>query len=122
MENDLILKHFLNKDQKLNKIEMKLNLEYLKCKIHKCYPKEKSNFTHEDYEDCKLNCMKNLNKLKLMKEFIYKDFTETYYSKFLDCSKEIEETKYNTCLDTSKKMMAKNIEDIKSFLLNYKYS
>jgi hypothetical protein len=122
MENDLILKHFLNKDQKLNKIEMKLSLEYLKCKIDKCYPKDKSTFIHEDYEECKLNCMKNLSKLKLMKEFIYKDFTQTYYGKFLDCSKEIEDSKYNTCLDNSKKMMTKNIEEIKKFLLNYKFS
>lgn len=129
MEYDLILKHFLKNDNNLNKIEAKLSLDYLYCKLENCYSKNpfkaggkvKSKITHEDYEDCKNQCIVHLNRLNLMKNFVYQDFTKFYYEKFLTCSQEEEEEKYTRCITDTKKLMAKNVEEIKTLLLNYKY-
>lgn len=135
MEYDLKLKHFFKNDDKLNKIQAELTLEYLNCKIEKCYSsvgtlvnnreKEKelniNKITHEDYENCKSDCKKNLNKLSLMKKITYKDFTMFYYGKFLSCSDEMDDTAYFKCIENSKKMMSESIEDIKKLLLNYNY-
>ena len=123
MENDLFLKHFLINDTSLNKIELKLSLDYLKCKVDNCYSKnEKNKITHEDFEDCKDNCMNNLNKFQMMKEIMYQDLNKFYYERFLICSNDLEEEKYNKCIDEDKKLMSKDVEKIKNILLNYKFS
>jgi hypothetical protein len=120
MENDLILKNFLKNDNKINKIETKLLLEYHKCKLEKCYNKNLTKYTHEDYETCKDECMGKINKFKMTKNFLYKDFTEFYYEKFLSCSSEYDENKYIKCKDELKLLQKKNIEEIKKIILNLK--
>jgi hypothetical protein len=124
MENDLILKCFLINDNTLNKIEMKLALDFLKCKLDNCYSNKRDNIrriTHEDYEECKENCIQKLNKFNMLKVFLYQDFNKFYYEKFLACANELDEKKYSSCIDNSKKLMKKNVDDIKKIILNYKY-
>lgn len=124
MEYDLTLKNFLKNDENLNRIELKLSLVYVKCKLEKCYSSGNNlkTFTHEYYEECKEKCMKNLTKLNLLKKFVYQDFNNFYYSKFLECGKMEEEDKYIQCKESNKNLMKKNIDDIKNLLLNYKFN
>ena len=120
MENDLILKNFLKNDNHLNRIESKLSLDYIKCKLDKCYSMPR--YTHENYESCKEECLNNLTKFKVMKDLIYKDFTEFYYQKFLECANDLDETKYRKCKQDTLLMQTKNIEEIKRIILNYKFN
>ena len=132
MEYDLELLSFFTNDNELNKIEMKLSLGYLRCKIDSCYSVKKlindnnnatKRITHEDYESCKEKCLNEskLNKLNMMKGFLYGDFNKFYYEKFLSCAYESEEKKYNQCLEQTKNMMKKNVEDVKRTILNFKF-
>ena len=133
MEYDLELLNFFTNDNTLNKIEMKLSIEYLRCKIDHCYSIKKNlkqqeqspitRITHEDFETCKEKCLNSskLNKLNMMKGFLYGDFTKFYYEKFLSCANESEEKKVNLCIEETKKQMKKNVDDVKKTMLNYKF-
>ncbi len=122
MEYDLILKHFLTNDNRVNKIEAKLSIDFLKCKIDNCHSKGiKKIYTHEDYEECKELCLDNLNKFSLMKQTLYRDFSKFYYEKFLLCSNEIEDINFNKCIQDTKFLMNKNVEDIKKIVLNFEF-
>jgi hypothetical protein len=126
MEYDLSLKHFFVNDDRLHKIEMKFALEYLKCKVEKCYTPPLSNdierVTHEEFEFCLEKCMEKSNQFNLMKMILYEDFTKFYYNKFISCANEnVEEGSYYKCIEDSKLLMKKNVEDIKKIILNYQF-
>jgi hypothetical protein len=129
MEYDIILREFLYSDNEVMKLEAKLSLEFLKCKINECFKRNKSisdkneenMLTHEKFEDCKNKCSKSLTKLKLIRTFLYQDFNETYYQRFLECGKLEDEKSFNKCIKDNKELMKKNIEEIKSIVLKYKY-
>lgn len=123
MEYDLNLRSFLINDNNILRLETKFMLDFLKCKLDKCYTNNnnKTKYTHEDFENCKETCYEKLNKLNLIRETIYKDFTEFYYNKFFECSKIIDENEFQICNDTNKKLMVKNIEEIKRLILTYNY-
>jgi hypothetical protein len=120
MEYDIILKNYLRKDNSILKIESKLKLDFLKCKYENCYSNDLiKNITNEDYEECKGICESELRKLSNLRNFIYEDFSNFYYKKFLKCSNEKIDDLYVKCLENNKKEMAKNIEDIKEIIKNF---
>jgi hypothetical protein len=122
MEYDIILKHYLSKDNSILKIESKLNLDYLKCKIENCYSNEFiKKITHEDYEECKEICGIELKKFSSLRNFVYEDFNTFYYKKFLECSKEKSEENYGKCLESNKKNMSKSIDDIKDIIKKFDF-
>lgn len=117
MEYDIILKNFLAKDNSVLMTESKLSLDFLKCKIENCYSNNHiTKITHQDYEECKRACLRELEKFNNLRTYIYEDFTNFYYKKFLDCSNHEKNELYNDCLDNNKRLMAKNIEDIKKLI------
>lgn len=124
MEYDINLKHFLVHDNEVVKKEAKLSLDFLKCKIENCYSNSRNNITkitHEDFEDCKEKCVEKFQKFNLMREYLYMDYSNFYYQKYLNCSTEFEDEKYNKCLNDNQKLMRDNIEQIKKIVLNYNY-
>lgn len=117
-----MLKHFLAKDNSMLKIEAKLSLEFLKCKIENCYSsKNIDKITHEEYEECKGACLRELDKFNNLRKFIYEDFTNFYYKKFLECSNEKDEKLYRSCCDNNKILMKKNIEEIKGLIQKFNF-
>ena len=122
MEYDIILKHYLANDNKILKIESKLSLDFVKCKIENCYSNKHINkITHQDYEECKSACMRELDKFNNLRNFVYEDFTTFYYGKFLECGNKQKDDLYIKCLDNNKSLMKKNIEDIKSLIDKFKF-
>lgn len=122
MEFDIILKNYLSKDNSILKIESKLSLDFLKCKIENCYSNnQNTKITHQDYEECKRACIRELEKFNKLRNFIYDDFTNFYYKKFLECSNERQDNLYNTCLEKNKQLMNKNIEDIKGLIQKFSF-
>jgi hypothetical protein len=120
MEYDITLKHMLANDNNIVKKEVQYSLEYLQCKITQCYKGVK--YTHLEFEDCKEKCMDKFNKFNLLREILYQDFTKFYYSKFLECSNIMETSKYEVCVEDTKKLMKKNVEDIRKVVNNYNFS
>ena len=115
MENDITLKYILSNDENIIKKEFEYSLDFIKCKKEKCYHK---NYSTEKFEICKEECMNKLNKFNLLRQFIYQDYTKYYYNKFLDCV-YTDEDKYSKCINETKILMKKNIEDIKKLILDY---
>ena len=122
MEYDIILKNYLSKDNSILKVESKLSLEFLKCKIENCYSNNQiTKITHQDYEECKRACIREFDKFYKLRNFIYEDFTNFYYKKFLECSTEKQDNTYNSCLEQNKLLMNKSIEDIKGLIKKFNY-
>lgn len=122
MEYDIILKNYLAKDNSILKIESKLSLDFLKCKIENCYSNNQiSKITHQDYEECKRACLRELDKFNKLRNFVYEDFTNFYYKKLLECSDEKKDDLYNSCLEKNKQLMNKNIEDIKILINKFSF-
>jgi hypothetical protein len=117
MEYDITLKHILTNDNNIVKKEVKYSLDYIQCKLVTCYTGKK--YTHLEYEACKEKCMEKLHKFNLLKDILYQDFTKFYYNRFLECSKISTSDGFDNCIEESKKMMKKNIEDIRKIILNY---
>ncbi len=122
MENDIILKNYLANDNSTLKIESKLSLDFLKCKIENCYSnKHITKITHQDYEECKRACLREMDKFIKLKKFVYEDFTNFYYKKYLECSNEKKDDNYNTCLEKNKQLMSQNIEEIKALINKFSF-
>jgi len=126
MEYDTILKYYLLNDPKINNLQSKFSIDFLKCKIENCY--SKSNNTkennklfnnHEQFENCKKECISNLESFLNFKQIIYKEFSSFYYQKFYECSKVLDEEKYSSCINERKIMMKDNIEKIKKIFEEY---
>jgi hypothetical protein len=115
MEYDIILKNFLSNDENVLKKEFEYSLEFLKCKIDKCYGK---GFKIEGFENCKEECMNKLTKFNLLRQFAYQDFSKFYYNRFFSCVEQ-DDKMYNKCIADTKKLMEKNIDDVKKLILNY---
>jgi len=122
MEYDILLKNYLAKDNSILKLESKLSLDFLKCKYENCYSNNViTKITHQDYEECKRACLRELEKFNNLRKFIYKDFTKFYYKKFLECSNEIKDENFNACIEKNKILMSKNIEDIKGLIKKFNF-
>ncbi len=125
MEQDMILKNYLQHDEIINKIESELSLDYINCKLKNCYSNNENSIsntvkiTHEDYEKCKSNCMSRLNKFNLKKKVIYQDFTKFYYEKFLTCSDITDLDKYDDCIINIKRNMYSSIAEIRNLFNKY---
>lgn len=121
MESDLKLKYFLIHDNNLQKSETKLYLDFIKCKLDKCYSNNTNilRITHQEFESCKEVCFEKIQKINLLKEILYRDFNKFYYEKFLTCSNISESDKYDSCIENNKLLMKKNTEEIKKIILNY---
>jgi hypothetical protein len=115
MEYDIIFKNFLSNDENIIKKEFEYSIDFLKCKIEKCYGK---GFKTESFENCKEDCMNRMTKFNLLREFLYQDFSKFYYNKFFSCVQS-DEDNYNKCIADTKQLMERNIIDIKKLILNY---
>ncbi len=124
MEYDTILKHLLLNDSRINKLQSKFSLDYLKCKIENCYSDENKKekkliINHEEYENCKKKCISSLESFLSFKQEIYKEYSSFYYEKFYECSKFLDEDEYTHCIAERKRMMKGSIENIKEVFENY---
>ncbi len=123
MEYDILLKNYLAKDNNILKIESKLSLDFLKCKIENCYSnKEINKITHQDYEECKRACLRESEKFNKLRVFIYEDFTRFYYKNFLECYNQKSDDKYYSCIEKNRSSMNKNIQDIKGMMNKFKFN
>lgn len=119
MEEDIKLKHLLTKDNKILKTEVKLLLEYLKCKGNVCLDEEKGKFKQREFEECLLECSRGYQAFMKFKEVLYSEFSGTYYEAFLKCSSIEGDNDYKSCISNLKESMGKDTKKILDLLYTY---
>lgn len=119
MEYEVELRNFILNDPSVLKIQSKLSLNYLDCKIKQCYNKNETLHTHEAYEQCKIDCISDLKSFNKFKFELNLEYNKFYYNKFCLCSKIESNDEFDECIKTNKASMKVDLEKIKSLIIDY---